>query len=78
MTADGLRMLMDEWALSQREIARLFGVKDAAISCLLNGKYKRIPKYLQKEFMFFGMIPKSKQALLIFEARKKMEELPCQ
>lgn len=73
MSKEELRKLMDTWALSQREIARLFGVKDAAISCLLNEKYKRVPKYLQREFLFFGMIPKSKQALLVFEARQKEE-----
>lgn len=71
MSAEELRALMEKWAISQRETARLFGVKDAAISCLLNGKYKRVPKYLQKEFMFFEMIPKSKQELLVFEARKR-------
>lgn len=71
MSAEELKRLMEEWALSQSEIARLFGVKDAAISCMINGKYKKVPKYLQREFLFFGMIPKKKQALLVFEARQK-------
>lgn len=71
MNAEELKDLMEKWALTQRETARLFKVNDAAISCLLNGKYKRVPPYLQQSFLFFGMIPKNKQSLLIFEARKK-------
>ena len=71
MNAEELKGLMETWALSQREVARLFGVKDAAISCLLNGKYRRTPPYLQKSFLFFKMIPKSKQDALVFEARKR-------
>ena len=71
MNAEELRILMEQWALSQTEVARLFSVNNAVISCLLNGKARRTPPYLQKSFLFFKMIPKSKQDALVFEARQR-------